>query len=83
MGKQSADNEKTIAMQFSAPKTTLSTIESQTYIQLSIGNADQALYIAGEPILPMYTTVLEFPLGTSITNVECVPQEHTNNDVTL
>lgn len=75
MGKQSTDNEKTIAVKFSAPKTTLSAIESNTYIQLQIGSADQSLYTAGEPILPMETTVLEFPLGTIITKVECVPQE--------
>ncbi|DAC72725.1 MAG TPA: hypothetical protein DSN98_03615 [Thermoplasmata archaeon] len=75
IGKQLTANEKTIAVQFSAPKTTLSAIESNTYIQLNIGNADQALYTAGEPILPMYTTVLEFPLGTIITSVECIPQE--------
>jgi hypothetical protein len=75
IGKQAAYNEKTIAVQFSELKASLATIESNTFIQLSIGNADQALYTAGEPILPMYTTVLEFPLGTIITNVECVPQD--------
>ena len=74
IGKQAAVNEKTFNLQFVEPKTTETNIGTNIYTQVSIGGADNTYYAAGEPVLPMYITTVEFPLGTSVTNIEFVPQ---------
>lgn len=75
IGKQAAANGQTFNLQFTEPKTTQITVGTDTFSQITIGNVDKTLYVAGEPILPMYVTTLEFPLGTTIASIDFIPQE--------
>jgi hypothetical protein len=74
IGKQAAANEKTFNLQFIEPKTTETNIGTTIYTQVSLGGADNTYYVAGQPVLPMYITTVEFPLGTSVTGIEFTPQ---------
>ncbi len=68
-------NEKTTTLQFSDPTFTEQTIDRTTYVVLNVGGADAYLHYAGQPMLPMYTTKLNFPFGTNIISVKFLPQE--------
>jgi len=68
-------NEKTTNLQFLEPTFTEQSVDRTTYVVLNVGGADAYLHHAGQPMLPMYTTNLNFPFGTNIINVKFVPQE--------
>jgi hypothetical protein len=72
-GRQVSSREATIALHFNVLKTSEVTVDSETYCLLDVDGADTSLYTAGEPIIPVVLTKLEFPLGTVITSVEIVP----------
>jgi hypothetical protein len=74
LGKQAAANEQTFNLQFTEPKTSQATIGTSTFSQISMGGIDNTLYVAGEPVLPMYVTTLEFPLGTTVASIDFIPQ---------
>lgn len=73
VGKQAAANEQTFTLQFSEPKTSEITIQNNIYNQISMGS-EYTYYVAGQPVLPMYVRTLEFPLGTTITSIDFIPQ---------
>ncbi|MCX6668174.1 MAG: C25 family cysteine peptidase [Euryarchaeota archaeon] len=75
LGKEAGTNQTTMNLQFVAPNFTEKTIDRTTYAVVTVEGANRPLNHAGQPMLPMYTTELNFPFGTNIINVEFVPQE--------
>jgi len=75
LGKEAGTNQTTMNLQFVAPNFTEKTIDRTTYAVVNVEGANRPLNHAGQPMLPMYTTELNFPLGTNIISVEFVPQE--------
>lgn len=79
-GQQTTTTES-INLHFSTPTTALTTINSQTYTELTVPGADNALIANGKPAIPMTTTTLELPFGTTVTSVTLTP--HTTETLTL
>ena len=76
LGKGVGANQTTMKLlQFVAPNFTEKTTDRITYAVVNVEGANRPLNHAGQPMLPMYTTELNFPFGTNIINVEFVPQE--------
>ena len=51
-------------------------IEKDQYIKININEANSELIKPNKPLLPMYTQIYTFPIGTQITDVSC-----TNTDI--
>lgn len=49
--------------------------ENDGYINLIIENAPSGFMKPGEPILPIFTKIFKFPIGTKITKVKCNPSQ--------
>jgi len=76
LGKEAgASNEMTVNLQFSEPSLIEETVEKATYVTLNVNGANEWLHTAGQPMLPVRTTNLNFAFGTNILNVEFTPQE--------
>ncbi len=59
--------EKTIA--FSKPKI----IDDGKYVKVMMEEANYILRKAGNPVLPVHSTIIKFPLGIEIVEVRCTP----------
>ncbi|MEA2054192.1 MAG: C25 family cysteine peptidase [Candidatus Thermoplasmatota archaeon] len=57
-----------ISLSFSRPTVS----SNENYVAVNVKEANSTL-VASEPILPVHSTVLTFPLGTKILGVECIP----------
>jgi hypothetical protein len=47
--------------------------ENGRYISINVEGANSCLMETGEPILPAYSKTFEFPFGTKIVDVKCIP----------
>ena len=65
-GEESDTLEENIAINFSIPDINL----IENFINIDIQGTNIKHYVAGQPILPIYTKTLEFPFGTKIINAE-------------
>jgi hypothetical protein len=68
IGKEAGNQYKTINLKFSGLEVKDS-IDS--YIELNFEGAGGRLYNSCQPVLPIYTTTIDLPFGTQITNIEC------------
>ena len=67
ISEEAGANQETISLTFSGLGITDSNIDS--YIELSYNGADGCLYQTSAPVLPMYSTKMTFPFGTSIQKI--------------
>jgi len=74
ISQQTTTTAQTINLHFTTPTTTQTTIDSRTYTELTVPEADHTLIAAGAPAIPMTTTTLELLFGTVVTSVDVVPQ---------
>jgi hypothetical protein len=51
------------------------------YLTVSVENVDNYLMSEGKPMLPAYTKTFTFPIGTKITNIECVRSEEKTKEI--
>ncbi len=68
IGQEADYQYKTINLNFSGLEVKDSV---EPYIELNLEGAGGRLYNSCQPILPIYTTTIDLPFGTQITNVEC------------
>ena len=54
-------------MDFSAPRI----IPEGRYNRVTIKETDKYHLVSGNPIIPIYNTIIKFPLGTEIVDVKC------------
>ena len=60
------DSVKTLNIVLTFPPPTI--VEYNDYIKIDVDGVNSYLTIPGEPLLPVYSTLLKFPLGTRIIN---------------
>lgn len=73
IGQDAGSDEEIISFSFAELAMTTTTINKETYVELTVNGAPAKLYHGGKPMLPMYTTTFTLPFGTKIVNVECSP----------
>ena len=71
--RQNQGNQQTLSQDTAAPILTTTTIDAAVYTQVTIPGVDTALANPGAPAVPMKTTVLELPFGTTVTAVSVTP----------
>jgi len=59
---------KYIQLDFSTPQI----INDGRYQRVTIKETDRYNLVSGEPIIPVYNTIMKFPLGTEIVDVKCI-----------
>ena len=62
-------------LDFSAPTTSLVTVDEDTYAKLEVAGASANLYQSGKPLMPFYATTYELPFKSKIVNVECTTSQ--------
>jgi hypothetical protein len=75
IGKTNTTTTQTITLSFAQPITTITTVNAAPYTELAIQGADMTLASPGAPAVPMKTTVLQLPFGTTVTDVSLVPRD--------
>ena len=71
INKSNSDKTIEFVKQFSTPEI----IDNEMFSNVHVKETNSFLKKTGEPILPIYLETYEFPLGTRIKNIECIPYE--------
>jgi len=66
-------NKKEIFESISFSEPTIKDINENKYLSIIFDESTSNLIVTGNPIIPIYTKTLTFPLGTKIKEVECIP----------
>ena len=67
IGEKEENQTPTKSLSFSFQEPML--IDDGAYVKVLMDGAPACLYQAGKPVLPMYTTTIQLPFGTRISNV--------------
>ena len=71
IGKEKNISMMSVYVTFSKPMMKQTTIDNQTFVEMSIDGTFGTLHNAGEPLLPRQIETFELPFGTKIIDISC------------
>jgi hypothetical protein len=70
IGEEAGVQQNSVSVTFYKPNL----VDKETFIGLEMHGTDTWIFDGGSPLLPVNTKTITLPFGTTITNIECNPQ---------